>query len=165
MSSYCDPSQLNCVAFGDYGMNWFPKKNVVVPIDFSDNSLEAIRTALELVTEPTDVHVVHVVVPLDAMSPGVLWGTVDDSSRKMAVERHTDEYLEKHECIGVTRDVLVGDPGGQITKYAKESGCELIVIPSHGYHGFKRLLLGSVAERVIRHAECPVLVLRRDDAD
>jgi len=39
------------------------------------------------------------------------------------------------------------------------------VIPSHGYHGVKRLFLGSVAERVLRHAPCRVLVLRRNDAD
>jgi nucleotide-binding universal stress UspA family protein len=57
------------------------------------------------------------------------------------------------------------NPGTEIAEYADEIGADLIVIPSHGYHGVKRLLLGSVAERVIRAAHCSVLVLRRSDAD
>ncbi len=62
-------------------------------------------------------------------------------------------------------ETRTGDPGLVITDYATEIGAGLIVIPSHGYHGLKRLVLGSVAERVIRHADCSVLVLRRGDAD
>ena len=48
-----------------------------------------------------------------------------------------------------------GDPGLIIADYADEVHADLIVMPSHGYHGVKRLLLGSVAERVLRHANCP----------
>ena len=57
-----------------------------------------------------------------------------------------------------------GNPGLEIAEFAEEIGAALIVIPSHGYHGVKRWILGSVAERVIRHAKCSVLVLRRSDA-
>jgi nucleotide-binding universal stress UspA family protein len=63
------------------------------------------------------------------------------------------------------QEVLFGDPGSQIVNFATNCNADLIVIPSHGYHGVKRLVLGSVAERVIRHAECSVLVLRRSDAE
>ncbi len=80
-------------------------------------------------------------------------------------ERHFEEYLQKLEISGVTTVVRVGNPGLEIADYATQLGADLIVISSHGYHGLKRLLLGSVAERVIRHAECPVLVLRRSDAN
>ena len=58
-----------------------------------------------------------------------------------------------------------GKPGVTILKVSEEISADLIVIPSHGYHGMKRLVLGSVAERVIRHATCSVLVLRRSDAE
>ena len=53
-----------------------------------------------------------------------------------------------------------GDPGHQIAQYAEEAKADLIVLPSHGRSGLQRLLIGSVAERVVRHAPCPVLVVR-----
>jgi nucleotide-binding universal stress UspA family protein len=145
-------------------MAWLPQKTVVVPIDFSGTSVEAVGTALELVDSPSDVHVLHVVMPLDNMSSGMNWGAIDDRSREEAVEEHFGEFLKTHGFTGVTTVVRVGDPGLEIADYAKDASSKLIVIPSHGHHGVKRMLLGSVAERVIRHAECAVLVLRRDDA-
>lgn len=146
-------------------MSWMPKKPVVVPVDFSGSSVDAVGTALELVDQPSDVHVLHVVLPLGNMSSGMDWGAMDDRSREAAVEEHFGEFLESHGFTGVTTIVRVGDPGLEIADYAKDASSGLIVIPSHGHHGVKRMLLGSVAERVIRHAECAVLVLRRDDAD
>ena len=145
-------------------MAWLPKKSVVVPIDFSGNSVDAVSTALEMVEDPSSVHAVHVVMPLGNVSPGWDWGTVDDRSREQAVQEHFDEYLTKHGLSGVSTAVRTGDPGLEIADYAKDMGAELVVISSHGYHGVKRLMLGSVAERVIRYAECEVLVLRRADA-
>jgi nucleotide-binding universal stress UspA family protein len=59
----------------------------------------------------------------------------------------------------------VPDSGPTIADYARDQEAELIIIPSHGYHGIKRLVLGSVAEGVIQHAKCSVLVLRRSDAE
>lgn len=141
-------------------MSWVPKKTVVVPVDFSGVSIVALKTALELVESPADVHALHVVVPLGNMSPGMSWGAVDDSSRVKEVEDHFGEFLAKHDISGVTPVVRIGDPGLQIADYAEDSNADLIVITSHGRHGLTRFLLGSVAERVIRHAELPVLVLR-----
>ena len=60
----------------------------------------------------------------------------------------------------VSTDVVIGDPGHEITTLAERAGADLIVLNSHGRTGLKRLLIGSVAERVIRLAHCPVLVLR-----
>ena len=145
-------------------MSWLPKKNVVVPIDFSGKSVDAIATALELVDEPAAVHAIHVVVPLGNMSPGMEWGSIDDKSREEAALSHFSEYLEEHGFSDVDTVVRVGDPGLEISEYAVETNADLIVVPSHGFHGLKRMILGSVAERVIRHAECAVRVLRRPDA-
>jgi nucleotide-binding universal stress UspA family protein len=80
-------------------------------------------------------------------------------------QRHLAEFLARLGLSAAQGVVRLGDPGLDITEYADEIQSDLIVIPSHGYHGVKRFLLGSVAERVIRHAHCPVLVLRRPDAD
>ena len=146
-------------------MNWLPKKKVVVPVDFAEESANALSASLEFVENPADVHVVHVLIPVDTMSPGVIWGNVNDETRKKAVRRYMDEFLSKHEVSGVTMVVRHGNPGLEICDYAIDIGADLIVISSHGYHGVRRMLMGSVAERVLRHADCPVLVLRRTDAE
>jgi nucleotide-binding universal stress UspA family protein len=145
-------------------MPWLPKKTVVVPVDFSDSSADALAVALQAVAGPADLHVIHVLLPLDYMSPGAVFDTVTEESRVAATEKHCAEFVRQHGAAGARVVVRQGDPGLGITEYAREAGAELIVIPSHGYHGLRRLVLGSVAERVIRHADCPVLILRRRDA-
>ena len=146
-------------------MPWIPKQSVVVPIDFSAACGGALRVALELVEKPADVHALNVLVPLDHLSPGAEWGAMDDDSRRHAVEEHFGKFLEEHGVVEVTQCVRTGDPGMEIAGYAREIGADLIVMPSHGYHGLQRLLLGSVAERVLRHADCPVLILRQGAGD
>lgn len=145
-------------------MSWLPKKTVVVPVDFSEQSVEAVRTALEFVSDPSQVHVLHVLVPLDAVSLGEAWGVEDISSRRDQAHEFMTKFLKDHSILGVTAVIRDGDPGIQIGHYAKNVSADLIVIPSHGRHGLNRLLLGSVAERVLRHAESPILMLRRTDS-
>ena len=140
-------------------MSWLPRRRVVVPYDFSQESMEAIRLGRQLVDAPSHVHVVHVLPELTATEPGVIWATIDNASRL----RHAQEALEEKlaEIPELQLNVGFGDPGRVITDLASELGADLIVIPSHGRTGMKRLLLGSVAERVVRLAHCPVLVLRQ----
>ncbi|MGQ0635278.1 MAG: universal stress protein [Planctomycetaceae bacterium] len=145
-------------------MPWLPRKTVVVPVDFSDSSADALATAKQLVANPADLHVIHVLLPLDYMSPGMVFDTLTEESRVAATQKHFAEFVKQHDVAGARMIVRHGDPGLGVTEYAREVGAELIVIPSHGYHGIRRFVLGSVAERVIRHADCPVLVLRRRDA-
>ena len=144
-------------------MSWLPKKNVVVPVDFSTQSLDAIRTALELAESPSSVHLIHVVIPLTAIAVGEGWVAEDVGSRLSATRDYLATYLQQNAIAGVTSVVWEGDPGMQIAEYATTVKADLVVIPSHGRHGVQRLLLGSVAERVLRHVACPVLVLRRND--
>jgi nucleotide-binding universal stress UspA family protein len=61
---------------------------------------------------------------------------------------------------GIQVEVSFGNAGFRISEYAQEIGADLIVIPSHGRTGIERMLIGSVAERVVQHSHCPVLVLR-----
>jgi len=141
-------------------MNWLPKQSVVVPVDFSTQSLEAVRIALTMVDHPECLHVVNVLEPMPFMEPGVVWNEVTDTTRI----RHTTEALRKRldeiNVGGVLIEVRIGSPGVEIADYAKSIDTDLIVIPSHGYTGLKHMLLGSVAERVSRLASCPVLILR-----
>jgi nucleotide-binding universal stress UspA family protein len=145
-------------------MSFSPEK-VVVPVDFSDEMEHAVKEALSIAGDASKVYAIHVLFPLEVMSPGVVWGEVDDQKREESVRESFEKFAKDAGAEGVNFSVRVGDPGLDITDYAKELGADLIVIPSHGYHGLKRLVLGSVAERVIRHADCSVLVLRRGDAD
>lgn len=146
-------------------MSWLPKNSIVVPVDFSGESKQAIETALEMVEKPEQVHAVHVMFPLDIVAPGVVWGGIEEVEREKATRDHAKSFLAKHNMEGVTILTRVGDPGTEIADYAESIDADLVIIPSHGYHGFKRALLGSVTERVIRHVDCPVLVLRRSDAE
>ena len=141
-------------------MSGFHPKLIVVPVDFSDFSIAAIDRALEIADEQTAIHVIHVMLPLNVMEPGVMFGEVSDESRTKNVEKHLRERMAGEKYAKVTPHAVVGDPGREIVNFAKEQDADLIVIPSHGYGFFKHLLLGSVAERVVRMAHCPVFVLK-----
>lgn len=141
-------------------MNWLPKKSVLVPIDFSAVSMEAVELARTFVAKGADLTVVHVLFPVAIVEPGAPWIEADEHQR---VEKTLKLMREK---VGAGADaprclVRHGSAGYEIAQCAQETGAELIVIPSHGYTGLKHLLLGSVAERVVRLAHCPVLVLRK----
>jgi nucleotide-binding universal stress UspA family protein len=136
-------------------------KPVVVPTDFSDESLKAIGRALDLVSDRTLVKVLHV-SPIPAGGEfGSVWASItSEDIVRGANEQFAKAVAGQPALKGIDFKALIGDPGLVVTDYAKEIGAELIVIPSHGRTGIARLLLGSVAERVIRYASCPVLVLR-----
>lgn len=141
-------------------MSWLPKKTILVPTDFSNPSVEAVKVALEFVENTADIHVLHVLPDIESTAPAVLFGDFDEAARKHRTGEYLSEFLQKHKLTGLTELVRIGNPGIEISDYATEAGADLIVIPSHGRHGLKRVLLGSVTERVMRHSECPVLVLR-----
>lgn len=140
-------------------MSWLPRNRVVVPYDFSDEAFQAISLGRQLVDKPEHLHVVHVLPELTATEPGVIWATVDNASRLNHAQQAIEEKLTEYE--GVQIKIGFGDPGRVITDIAEEIESDLIVIPSHGRTGMERILLGSVAERVVRLAHCPVLVLRK----
>lgn len=144
-------------------MSWLPKQTVVVPVDFSTASADAIATATQLVAVPLDVHVIYVTLPPVAFNYAEGWTLDDPAARTKAARDHLAKFLETKNATGVTSLIREGDPGTVIADFAAEIHADLIVMPSHGYHGVKRLLLGSVTERVLRQATCPVLVLRRPD--
>ena len=142
-------------------MSWLPRKNIVVPIDFSDISFTAMDVAREMVDDPAHLHIVHVLPVLEPQDPGVIWNQVDNEGRS----RHAADAMQKELAArgqdGTQIVIRFGDPGHEIANYAKEIGADLIVTSSHGRRGLSHLLIGSVAERVVRWAKCPVLVLKK----
>lgn len=141
--------------------NWLPKKKVVVPVDFSDESFAAIDTALELVLDASHVSLIYVLPVIDPAEPGVIWTTVDDESRRHHAELALAERLTDSRYAGIRRQIAFGDPGHEIADFAQREQADLIVLPSHGRTGLTRLLIGSVAEKTVRLAHCPVLVLKK----
>ena len=141
-------------------MSWLPKNCVVVPIDFSDLSFDSLAVAIKMVDEPSHLHAVHVLPDLPVTEPGVIWDTIDDAER---IDHANDALKQRMTEAGydnLQTCVRIGDPGHEITQHASDVAAELIVIPSHGRSSLQHLLMGSVTERVVRMAHCPVLVLK-----
>ena len=141
-------------------MSGLHPKKTVVPIDYSDLSWSALDRAVEIAGEEGDIHVIHVLVELSTMEPGNLYGTVTDHTRIKLVGENLRKRFDEGNYSNVKAHVAIGDAGREIAALAEREGADLIVIPSHGYGFFKHMLLGSVAERVVRLAHCDVLVLR-----
>ena len=148
----------SCLACGGKKMVWKINNAVVVPFDFSEHSRAALKRALCVAESAQQVHVLHVLPFLVPTEPGVVWATIDDAHRIEHALQNLRDALSDPEHAEVHFEVRIGDPGQVTVDRAEELGAELIVIGSHGRTGISRLFLGSVAERVVRLAHCPVLV-------
>jgi nucleotide-binding universal stress UspA family protein len=141
--------------------------NVLVPIDFSPPSLEAIEFALPLLKKfDAELHLVHVFAPdypLAAMATMPL--IVPELEVGRSVRRHLKEVAKKYQIELRQENIhaLKGRPFQEVCDLARDIGVDLIVISTRGNTGLKHLVIGSTAERVVRHSPCPVLVVRRRD--
>lgn len=145
-------------------MKNFTKDPIIVPWDFSDMAEKALETAVGLAASPSQIEVIHVTSYPSSVEPSIVWGTYsEDTIIENLHKSFQDEVGEGFREIGFT--ALFGDPGSEIAKFAESKKAGLVVISSHGRKGITRLLLGSVAERVVRMAPCPVLVLRESAPD
>ncbi|QDV85793.1 universal stress protein [Planctomycetes bacterium TBK1r] len=158
-------------------MNYFENQKLLAPYDFSKFSQSAIDTAMKIAGKNENVTVLHVV------DPSPLYGYSGDMGMELGAGRVLDlpnvdlaaEIDADHQAQalkmlhgelgdarhhGLNYDTIVDEPAHGIAAYAESNEFDLIVLPSHGRTGFKRLLIGSTAERVVRLAHCPVMVLR-----
>lgn len=134
---------------------------IVVPYDFSDISAKAIYRARNM-TGQENIWIVHVLEPLEVTEPGVVWDSKEtsDESRKEHAAAEIKKLLDAESLDQVQIKIRIGDPAKEITQFATEIGADLIVIASQGKTGLERILLGSVAESVVRYARCSVLVIK-----
>lgn len=130
-------------------------KRILVAVDWSDASSCAFRLAASLARDNgAQLDVLHV-VPLEALMYGPpTEGYLNNLRLELEKYKPTDPKI-------VVRHLLAeGDPASLILKAASDSGCNLIVLGTHGRKGINRLLMGSVAETVLRKAGCMVLTVR-----
>jgi nucleotide-binding universal stress UspA family protein len=141
---------------------------ILVPVDFSAYSERALEYAIGLASRfGASLHLLHVVE--DPIATGV-WGgeTVLPDLTELreelvkGAERQLVTYREAAARAGVSvsSTALVGLPAITIVDHAVSLGVDLIVMGTHGRTGMAHLVMGSVAERVLRHAPCPVLTVR-----
>jgi nucleotide-binding universal stress UspA family protein len=159
-----------------YEVNYFENKTILVPHDFSELSDDAVETAIKIAGKCENVTVLHVVDPTPlygyADGSGEMGGSFDIGIPSIVQADEIDEDQQQRairllqgqfgdaQHVGLKFATTVNDASHGIADYASENEFDLIVMPSHGRTGVKRLLIGSVTERVVRLAHCPVMVLR-----
>lgn len=144
----------------------FPYKKILCPVDFDENSARALREAARLALHGgCTLCLLHVVQisPLAAQEAalGSAAGQFHDAIQVKLARKQVDEMLEtlpveaKHEIT-----IEIGEAGTAIVAAAKRLGADLVVMATHGRKGLAHLVLGSVAERVVRESTVPVLTVR-----
>jgi nucleotide-binding universal stress UspA family protein len=141
-------------------MSWFENKTLVVPIDLSDPSISALDEALAMADSPARIHIIHVLHDSLGVGPEFGLSVIDLEVQIRETTQALHDRFHGPRYEGLTIHVCYGDPGIEITQYAEEIKADAIIMPSHGRRGLKRLLIGSVAERVVRLSHCPVFVLK-----
>lgn len=137
---------------------------ILAPTDFSPQSCQAVELALKMVARPDQLVVLHVAPPQHTFAvgdPALAWQAISDEDRAEELRKTLRSKFNERRFEEVRFEVVFGAPAEEIAKFAEQDGSELIVLPSHGRTGLARLMIGSVAERVVRLAHCPVLVLRK----
>jgi nucleotide-binding universal stress UspA family protein len=139
-------------------------KTILVPLDFSRPSMEALNYAVELAKSFTaTVHLLHVTGPDEAASTGAAHLMRQTAESLMSAREKLAKAHEKHLASfwPANSHIRTGQPFHEICQQAREIGADVIVLATRGHSGLKRLALGSTAERVVRFAPCPVLVVRK----
>lgn len=139
-------------------------QGVLVPVDFSKESILAAKFAASLAQQyHSKLFVLHVREPIPLYARSEILN-FEEIQEKIAQELRADlgNVIPKKvkETIQVEEVIEVGRPGHVIVEEAEKLGVDVIVIATHGRTGLAHVLLGSVAEKVIRHAPCPVFVIR-----
>jgi universal stress protein A len=140
-------------------------ERILVPIDFSAGSAAALPVAESL---GGTIDLIHVWDPPAFVSTEVMLGSADsqgtlskleDERTRLELEELAKEERERGVAIGTT-EVLNGDVAKAICAYAEKGGYDVVVMGTAGRSGLAHLLLGSVAEKVVRHSTVPVLTVR-----
>ena len=143
---------------------------VVTPVDFSDNSKLIAESAAYLAGKfGASMHLIFVVQNFEDYSgffvpqmtlPSLEGELAESAETKMASFcGEMVEYCEKAGVVDLTYKVLMGDVGEKIVEYASDNEADLIVMGTHGYKGLEKIMFGSVADKVVRAASCPVTTI------
>jgi nucleotide-binding universal stress UspA family protein len=141
-------------------------ERILIPTDGSTGTAHVAMQALDLAEQyGGTLHVLNVVETHEGSLLSEVGGSQDELERsgQRAVER-IERMAEVH-GVGVETAVREGDPAEEILDYADEIEADAIVAGTHGRSGIARRLIGSVAERLVRHASCPVMTVRLPETD
>ena len=141
-------------------------ERILIPTDGSTGTAHVAMQAIDLAEQyGSTLHVLNVV---DSDVGSML---SDIQETKEELEQQGERAVERVETmaeihgVDAETDVVQGDPADQILEYADEIDADAIVAGTHGRSGVKRQLIGSVAERLVRHADCPVMTIRLPEDD
>ena len=142
-------------------------RHLLCPIDFSDISNHAFQTAIDLAEQfKADLHVIHVFQLPASTFPDGIYSAPDDMEDKIESQllNRLDEFVKNNATpkINITTSLYEGIPHVEIINSANEINADLIVMGTHGRTGLSHVLLGSVAERVIRTSKIPVLSVKKE---
>jgi universal stress protein A len=145
-----------------------PIQRILCPVDFSDTSNHAVQYAADLAGPlGAEMHLVHVYqLPMYTMPDGALLAGPETAQRVMDTSQEALTKLADGapEGVPVHTHLTEGLAHTEVERLAKEIGADLIVMGTHGRTGLGHLLLGSVAERVVRTSSVPVLTVRHPEA-
>jgi universal stress protein A len=145
-------------------------KKILVPIDFSAMSKQAFQYALRFAEQfDCEIVLLHVVEPVSAIAGTPLavdiFAQPEDDTTAAKAELAALAARSRNCPNSFTSAVRTGHAPNEITKAAKDLDVDLIMIATHGYTSWRHLCIGSTAERVVRTAPCPVLVVREKEHD
>jgi len=143
----------------------FATNKILCPTDFSEGSLQAFAVATDLaLTSGGELYLVHVLSGRPAAVEADIEVNLPDFERDLreAAEEKMRELAAPLAARGLRARFIVssGDPADVIVRLARDAGADLIVIATHGETGWRHLAFGSVTEKVVRLAACPVLTIR-----
>jgi nucleotide-binding universal stress UspA family protein len=146
-------------------------RSILVPTDFSECGNYALASAASLArmfgASILCVHVIEPMVPTVGYSGMTEPLPIVDISDQLedSAERELPKLAECEECAGLDVEELIvhGEAASEIVRVARDRKVDLIVVSSHGRTGLGRILFGSTAEAIVRHASCPVLVVKPQD--
>ncbi len=135
-------------------------KTILFPTDFSTTSDAGLRYATSMARDwNAKLVILHVEEPPAAYGGGEMYYGVPEPDRA-ALEKMLSAVVPDDPTVAYEHRLVVGDPAHEIVEAAREHQADLIVISSHGRTGLRRMLMGSVAEAVVRRASCPVFTVK-----
>ncbi len=144
-----------------------PFKKIACPTDFSEASFQALQAADEIASQfSAELLLMHINPPIPVMPTG--HGPIgfnipeyEQEMRKFA-EQKLSEIARRKVSPGIQSAIKIGmgEAASEIVRIASEENADLIVIATHGLTGWRRFIVGSVTERVVRMAACPVLTVQ-----
>ena len=146
------------VIISPYEFKMFSNSTIVLPWDFSEMSRSALEFAIKR-TLPAQIRMVCVLEKPDAFRIGIVSGESEEEHAREECEAQFWSLVDREAIPDLRFDAVFGDPATEIVSFAESVNADLILMPTHGRSGIKRVVLGSVAQKVTQIARYPVLLL------